>query len=107
MLFDLFLSFLGFPLCHLDFPESLGVNIDVEDDVALLLVEFVNLAPGIGVIDQEVLTVLLASEVDSTDIGVIVDDWENIDLKDVGVDFPEGSKQGLLELLFILIFWLD
>ena len=53
LLLDPLLGLLGLPLCNLDLAEGLGVDADVEDHVVFLLVELVDFAPVMGIVDQE------------------------------------------------------
>lgn len=100
LLLDLVLSLLGLPLSLLDLPEGLGVDVDVEgDDPLRLLVVLEDVLPPGGVVDDEVLAVLLGAEVDPADVGVVVGDVVDVDLDDVLVDLLEVVQQLVLELL--------
>ena len=97
---DPLLGFLGLLLGKFDLPEGFGVDADVEDHVVLLLVELMDFAPVVGVVNQKQFSLLLVPEVDSSEIGAVVVDGEDVDLEDIGVDFPEDFNKFFLELFF-------
>ena len=61
-----------------------------------------NFAAVARVVHKEVSALLLVFEVDSADEGVVVSDWEDVDLQNVRVDLPEAFDQLFLELLISL-----
>jgi len=67
--------------------QSFGIDIDVETDSIDISVEFAQFFSFIDIINDEVLTSLFGSKINSSDIGVVEFNWIDVDLKDFFVDF--------------------
>ena len=57
-------------------------------------------APMIGIIHYEVFTLLLVCQINSTDVSIIVGDWEDVYLQYVFVDLSEALDEFFFELFF-------
>ena len=101
LLLNLVFGLPGFPFGLLKFLQGLAVDAYIKgDDVFLVVLE--NFAAVARVVHKEVSALLLVFEVDSADEGVVVSDWEDVDLQNVRVDLPEAFDQLFLELLISL-----
>lgn len=107
LLLYLVLSLLGLSLSLLDLSQGLGINIDVEsNDSLLFFIIFINFLSLGGVINDEILTILLSSQVNSANVCVIVLDVENVNLDNVFVDQSEVLQELIFKLLLSQVSWL-
>ena len=57
------------------------------------------------IINQEITSFLFVFKVDSSDVTIVIDNWVDVDLKNIGVDFSEALYQFFLELFVGDFFW--
>lgn len=83
--------------------QSFGIDIDVETDSIDISVKFAQFFSFIDIINDEVLTSLFGSKINSSDIGVVEFNWIDVDLKDFFVDFFKSLQKIVFKLFFSLL----
>lgn len=83
--------------------QSFGIDIDVETDSIDISVEFAQFFSFIDIINDEVLTSLFGSKINSSDIGVVEFNWIDVDLKDFFVDFFKSLQKFVFKLFLSLL----
>lgn len=72
--------------------QGLGIDIDVETDSVDISEENVQIFSSGDVVNNEVLTGLFRSEIDSSDVGSVELDGVNVNLEDILVDLLESFE---------------
>jgi len=89
-------------LVLLDLFQSLAVDVDVEVDAVGVLVDLDEFVSAGRVVNNEVFTSFFTLEIDSSDVGFVVGDWEDVDLNDFFVYLFAGLQKEVFKLLVTL-----
>lgn len=85
LLLDFIFSLSGFFFSLFKLLQSFAINANVEGNNVffVVLVDFASMG---GVVNQKVFSFLFVFQINSSDVGIVVSDWININLQNVRID---------------------